>query len=636
MMKPRNRSTPIVQMFAVVKKRLSKKEGLYGTSARLENISVRSAEHSAVLLAQHNRAPERSAKLPISRSITNSKRFARSTRLYAAEPVVRTVARSTPRAIPRAISRTLSRSLSHSVHSPTQPTLSAVRATSNTTRSTSRTATSPQRARGTATRFIHSTPNSRRRKRKVITLRRKRKIMKRRYRLSKFQLKKIASRNRRLRRTRRYLSRPSFTRRYAGGILVPSHADTLPIQIYPSPIQADAVANAPQSQDLTANLEQASTDPPPTPQAQTLGVNVFGLARAEMGIGQALRLGALSLIDAQIPITIQNYPLLRTARQQDYTLIGYTQEPAKHEINLMYMNPDLMPEARQYFGEQSFNGKHNIAYWHWELPEFPADFDFAFSHVDEVWVPSEYVRSSIAERSPVPVVTIPHGIVTAPIAPVTRSSLGVPDDKYIFLTMFDTYSIMERKNPEAVLEAFLQAFGPTRSDVCLIIKTNCPQNGDAAYEQFKSVAQSISNVIWLDKSLTRHETWALIDLADCFVSLHRAEGFGLSLAEAMSLGKPTIATRWSGNLEFMNDENSYLVNADIVPVGTNQGPYGAHQQWAQPSITEAAERMQHVIHNTYDSFRIGQQAQRHIAEHFSVAVSGQRMRDRLAQIRVQP
>ncbi|MBD8498734.1 glycosyltransferase family 4 protein [Paenibacillus arenosi] len=370
---------------------------------------------------------------------------------------------------------------------------------------------------------------------------------------------------------------------------------------------------------------------PPQSTKQTLGVNLFGFCYAEMGIGQALRLGAMACSEAGVPTTLHNYPLLKTTRQQDYSLLGKLAEAPKYGVNLVYFNPDILEQVISYFSQDTFRSKYTIGYWHWELPVAPPEFDAAFKHVNEIWVPSEFVRAAIAERSPVPVYTMPHGITTEPLSPYNRSSFGIPEDHTVFLTMFDTYSITERKNPAAVIHAFNSAFQYDEK-VHLVIKGLCPENGNESYQQLEQIVKGHPQMTLLTEPLSRQETLSLIACSDAYVSLHRAEGFGLCCAEAMMLGKPVIATNWSGNTEYMTADNSYLVPFSLTAITNNYGPYTAGQMWAEPSVVEAARYMR-TIHDLPNNARsIGAKAQADMQQHYSLSAAGNRMRQRLEQI----
>src|SRR6476469_7508588 len=154
------------------------------------------------------------------------------------------------------------------------------------------------------------------------------------------------------------------------------------------------------------------------------------------------------------------------------------------------------------------------------------------------------------------------GVEVGPIETVPRASLNIPEDHVIFLFMFDLHSQIHRKNPLGVFRAFQKAF---REDdkATLVIKAS---GGDIHAADFAELAETVraKNVILLDELMSRARAYGLIAMSDCFVSLHRSEGFGLGLAEAMLMAKPAIATGYSGNLDFMNRDNSLLVDYELT------------------------------------------------------------------------
>nr|WP_243867110.1 glycosyltransferase [Paenibacillus sp. BK720] len=200
--------------------------------------------------------------------------------------------------------------------------------------------------------------------------------------------------------------------------------------------------------------------------------------------------------------------------------------------------------------------------------------------------------------------------------------------------MYDVQSSTLRKNPRAVIEAFKLAFDKNDQRVGLVLKVNNPDFRPNELAELKKLIAERSNVHLMDKVLTRYEVNALLQCTDSYVSLHRAEGFGLGLAEAMYLGKPVIATNWSGNTEFMNASNSCPVSYQLVNIGQDWGPYKSHQIWAEPNIRHASEYMQRLVTDTRWRESIAASGMRTIHNEFSPAVIGQRIKNRLRELRL--
>jgi glycosyltransferase involved in cell wall biosynthesis len=290
-----------------------------------------------------------------------------------------------------------------------------------------------------------------------------------------------------------------------------------------------------------------------------------------------------------------------------------------------------MPVAFKHLGRDLFDGRYNIGFWHWELPEFPEEWTGSFKLVDEVWVPSRFVQDSIARKSPVPVVRIPHAIEINCPPDIDRRYFNLPES-FLFLAMYDVYSQQERKNPRSVIEAFQKTFGPGDFSAGLVLKVTNPRYQPEEISQLKEMVGSYKNIYLIDEVLKRQELNALINVIDCFVSLHRSEGFGLGLAEAMYLGKPVIGTNWSSNIDFMNSQNSCPVNYQIIKVGQDHGPYKAHQFWAEPDVEHASYFMKKLATDSHFHQMIGSSGQKTIHTEYSPKVVGRMIKDRLERL----
>jgi glycosyltransferase involved in cell wall biosynthesis len=360
-------------------------------------------------------------------------------------------------------------------------------------------------------------------------------------------------------------------------------------------------------------------------------VNVIGYARSEHGVGQSVRAFVAALDAADITSSVIDFNEGNLSRTQDHTLEPrFVSEPA-HGINVFHINADQMVVAELHLPAHVFE-RFNIGYWAWELPEMHDEHLSGFRRVNEVWVPSAFVQDAVSKKSPVPVLRMPHAVQFNASAEGARQRFGLPHDRFLFLTMYDFSSIQERKNPSAALEAFNRAFNGGETKATLVIKT---QNADFHPQDLAMLREKLSgrtDVVWINETLSRQDVYDLLASCDALVSLHRSEGFGLSLAEAMFLGKPVVATNWSGNTDFMRPDNSYPVNFRLVPIERDFGVYRAGQIWADPDVEHAASLMRQVVNDERLRERVSMAAMQTIRDEFSPESVGRRIRARLEYV----
>ncbi len=268
------------------------------------------------------------------------------------------------------------------------------------------------------------------------------------------------------------------------------------------------------------------------------------------------------------------------------------------------------------------SGIYKIGMWYWEFAKVPPRWKQAVESIDEFWAPSRFVARAMRETFDVPVIELMPGVQVGEIAPFDRARLRIPGTHTFFLFIFDAGSVTERKNPQGVIEAFRRAFRAD-DDATLVIKAGNLKKDPHTGAVLREAARASATLL-LEEHLPRSELNGLMQACDCYVSLHRSEGFGLTMAEAMLLGKPVIGTAYSANTEFMDSSNSLLVDYKLVPVGRQLGPYSDDLIWAEPSIEQAAEAMRWVHENRDQARRLGEEARNSAEDRLSLRAAGQR------------
>jgi glycosyltransferase involved in cell wall biosynthesis len=320
-------------------------------------------------------------------------------------------------------------------------------------------------------------------------------------------------------------------------------------------------------------------------------VNVVGFFRAEFGQGEAARRIVAALERAGLPFSTITYD--RVPHRQAHPFDERAGEPV-YPANILCLNAEHLLQFVQGDGRELLRGRYSTGVWFWETDRLPRQLRPALDFVDEVWVASDFVRDAIAAETPKPVLTLPLPVLVPAPPTVTRSDLGWPDEATVFLFVFDFFSTLERKNPLGLIEAFTRAF-PEPVGALLYLKSI---NGDRAPDELarvRAAADARPDILLSDSYVDHDRLTALSALCDCYVSLHRSEGFGLTIAEAMAFGKPAIATGYSGNLAFMDAESSYLVPYSLTTLEQAVGPYPAGTVWADPDLDEAARFLREVV-----------------------------------------
>ncbi|HTQ69238.1 MAG TPA: glycosyltransferase family 4 protein [Solirubrobacteraceae bacterium] len=355
--------------------------------------------------------------------------------------------------------------------------------------------------------------------------------------------------------------------------------------------------------------------------------HALGLGAAARGYAEALAAAGVSVTTASVPLGHLTVPNGLGAGYGEHTFEDAGQVGDSHAAELIAVNADELPAFVERVGGSYFRGPR-IGVWGWETNSIPARWSRAFELIDEIWVYSRFMAANLGAVAPVPVVALPPP-VHAPAQAAAPVRLGVPEG-FLFLFVFDYLSTIQRKNPVGLVEAFKCAFAPGEGPRLLLKTINAPLRPLAEEEVLWAVGDR-DDIHVVDCSLSVAERDGLMEACDCYVSLHRSEGFGLTLAEAMAIGKPVIATRYSGNLDFMNERNSMLVDYEPTLVGPECEIYPADGEWAEPSIEHAARLMREIVDDRERAAALGAQARLDVAANLSPEVTGAAMRRRLEE-----
>jgi SAM-dependent methyltransferase/glycosyltransferase involved in cell wall biosynthesis len=355
------------------------------------------------------------------------------------------------------------------------------------------------------------------------------------------------------------------------------------------------------------------------------GVNIAGYMSSELGVGEAARQMRSAFAAAAIETVELDIPVASGEMPERLGVVAPDRLP--FDLNLVCVNADMVPEFATATDPRFFEGRYSIGMWFWELAAFPGTLRRSFEPLDEIWVATEHVAEGVRAEAPIPVETLRLPVAPEPPAEVSRGELGMPDE-FCFLFAFDYRSVMKRKNPLGLVDVFSRTFEPG-SGVNLVLKAMGNQRHPEDAAALREAVGAHPDITLIDETVSVREKNAMIAGCDCYVSLHRSEGFGLTLAEAMYFGKPVIATGYSGNLDFMTDENSYLVGYEMTSVGPDAPPYQAEANWAEPDLGQAARLMKHVLANHEEAAAKGARAAEDIRRTHSAEAAAELIKDRL-------
>ena len=368
---------------------------------------------------------------------------------------------------------------------------------------------------------------------------------------------------------------------------------------------------------------------PPARAAGRRGVNLVGHAFDRSGLGEDVRAAALSLRAAGIPFVLHDSGSAGSIANDDASLSADVASDLPFDVTMFCFTGMSMVTSVLADAEFARRGRFSIGMWPWELPEWPSFWRHAYDHVDEIWAASRFTYDAYSRSAPVPVRHLPMAVVADASDGATRADFGLPADAFLFAFAFDGLSSIGRKNPAACIAAFRAAFPDRDRAVGLVIKGL--RTDDAAWALLRAQAAGDDRIFFVTESLPRGRLLDLYRSVDALISLHRSEGFGRNIAEAMLLEKPVIVTGHSGNMDFTDHATAALVPARLVPLKDGDYPFGDGQTWAEPDVVTAARHMRRMVDDYEWQTNIARAGRRRIVELYAPDAVGQRWNDILRQ-----
>lgn len=345
-------------------------------------------------------------------------------------------------------------------------------------------------------------------------------------------------------------------------------------------------------------------------------IYVIGDLYSESGLGNVTR-AFIQTLEGIVDYSVINLPMSVMSKQGAYQFGSRETRRLGPGINIFIGNPSILLLGFRSLNLLAMLRNYTIGIWFWELERIPRDWAIAGKLVDEVWAQSAFVARAF-EGSSRRVEIMPFVLDHTEEVRYDRRHFGLPEQCFVFLMTFDYLSHVARKNPIAVLNAFRSEFGDDPS-VLLVIKSVNRNRRTHFAEDVESIINASSNVISMDRYLDKDELLSLIRVTDCYVSLHRSEGLGLGMAEAMSLGTLVVATGYSGNMDYMSADNALLVDYQLKPVNAAEYPYASNNVWAEPSIDSARYQMRVAKQSGSKAQNLTENARRSIARYDTAA-----------------
>jgi glycosyltransferase involved in cell wall biosynthesis len=362
------------------------------------------------------------------------------------------------------------------------------------------------------------------------------------------------------------------------------------------------------------------------------GVLVVGYVEANLGLGESSRGLVRALAECDVPFGVYPYNVAVEDRYVGAFMPERYDKTGHYDVTLFEANGDQLPEFLDQFAHK-LAGSHAIFRTYWELAEAPRAWRSQLSRFDEIWAPTEFVARAFRHVFEGPITVVPPCVSVAAGESYPRAHFGLDADRFLFVFTFDYSSIVGRKNPLGLVAAFRAAFLDPRDQVGLVLKsTGAPHLAPTTRAALALAAEHDPRIVLMDETLSRDEILSLVRVCDCYVSLHRSEGFGFGMAEALALGIPVLATDYSGSADFLNESTGYPVPYRLRPLREGDYPHGDGQSWAEPDLAAASALLREVRRDGAGREARAEAGRRLIEDRFGAAEVGRIAAERLRAI----
>lgn len=360
------------------------------------------------------------------------------------------------------------------------------------------------------------------------------------------------------------------------------------------------------------------------------GALFIGYAEGALGLGQAFRANLKAAEAVDLPFSVYPFQVgIETRLIGPYMSQRYDVSNS-YEINVIQVAGDQVSEVFRTLEPKLLKNSYNVLCTYWELSKAPEEWRKNLENIHEIWAPNKFIADAFSHIFTGPIVVMPPAMEDTDGDHPDRKHFGMEEGRFYFMFSFDYYSSPFRKNPLGVLQAFQRAFPRGDENVGLIIKSTGAADH---YPDIKAVVEAASaedpRILVFDRNMPREEILGLIRASDAYVSLHRAEGFGLGMAEAMTFERIVIGTDYSGSTDFLSDKTGYPVPYQLRPLSPHEYPWSQGQSWAEPDQGAAVEIMRQAAANPAEGRRRGKAAREHVLRSYSPAAAGEAMRKRL-------